>query len=70
MTLPNLLDRLHDGALLITPGDRLDVLLAALFAHALGTLPSVAGIVLTGGLRPPDGSCADRRRRGACRRSC
>ena len=54
MTVPNLLDRLTDGALLITPGDRADVLLTALFAHASRTLPSVAGVVLTGGLRPPD----------------
>lgn len=54
MTVPNLLERLSDGALLITPGDRADVLLTALFAHASRTLPSVAGVVLTGGLRPPD----------------
>ena len=39
---------------MITPGDRIDVLLAALFAHASTALPSPAGIVLTGGLRPPD----------------
>jgi phosphate acetyltransferase len=54
MTLPNLLDRLHDGALVITPGDRHDVLLGALYAHASSTLPAVSGIVLTGGLRPPE----------------
>ena len=54
MTVPNLLDRLTDGALLITPGDRADVLLTALFAHASRTLPSVAGVVLTGGLLPPE----------------
>jgi phosphate acetyltransferase len=54
MTLPNLLERMKDGALLITPGDRADVLLAALFSHASTSLPSPAGIMLTGGLRPPD----------------
>jgi phosphate acetyltransferase len=53
MTVPNLLDRLTDGVLVITPGDRADVLLAARFAHASRTLPSIAGVVLTGGLRPP-----------------
>jgi phosphate acetyltransferase len=53
MTLPNLLERLSDGALVITPGDRLDVLLGAQFAHASPALPAVSGIVLTGGLRPP-----------------
>jgi phosphate acetyltransferase len=53
MTVPNLLEHLHDGTLLITPGDRIDVLLAALYAHASALLPSIAGIVLTGGIRPP-----------------
>jgi phosphate acetyltransferase len=55
MTAPHVLERLYDGALLITPGDRVDVLLAALFAHGAPALPTVAGIVLTGGERPPDG---------------
>ncbi len=54
MTLPNLMERITDGAVLITPGDRADVLLAAIFAHASTALPSPAGVVLTGGLRPPD----------------
>ncbi len=54
MTLPNLMERITDGAVLITPGDRADVLLAAMFAHASTALPSPAGVVLTGGLRPPD----------------
>jgi phosphate acetyltransferase len=53
MTLPNLLERLTDGALLIAPGDRADVLLAAYFAQASRRVPAVSGIVLTGGLRPP-----------------
>ncbi|HEX6022748.1 MAG TPA: phosphate acetyltransferase [Solirubrobacter sp.] len=54
MTLPNLMERILDGAVLITPGDRADVLLAAIFAHASTALPSPAGVVLTGGFRPPD----------------
>jgi len=54
MTLPNLMDRITDGAVLITPGDRAEVLLAAMFAHASTVLPSPAGVVLTGGLRPPE----------------
>ncbi|CAA9546043.1 MAG: BioD-like N-terminal domain / Phosphate acetyltransferase [uncultured Thermoleophilia bacterium] len=53
MTLPNLLDRLLDDIVVITPGDRADVLLGVLAAHASGALPAPAGIVLTGGLRPP-----------------
>jgi phosphate acetyltransferase len=54
MTLPNLMARITDGAVLITPGDRADVLLAAMFAHASTVLPSPAAVILTGGLRPPD----------------
>ena len=54
MTLPNLMERITDGAVLITPGDRAEVLLAAMFAHASTELPSPAGVVLTGGLRPPE----------------
>ena len=54
MTLPNLMDRIEEGSLLITPGDRSEVLLAALFAHASTQLPSPAGVILTGGLRPPE----------------
>ena len=54
MTLPNLMERIVDGAVLITPGDRSEVLLAAMFAHASTELPSPAAVVLTGGLRPPE----------------
>ena len=54
MTLPNVLERLYDGALVITPGDRTDVLMAALYAHGAPGLPAVSGVVLTGGLRPPE----------------
>ncbi len=44
MTLPNLMERITEGSLLITPGDRAEVLLAALFAHASSVLPSPAGV--------------------------
>ena len=52
MTLPNLLDRLFEGAIVITGGDRADVVLGVLMAHASGTLPALSGVILTGGLRP------------------
>ena len=54
MTLPNLLDRLTDGALVITAGDRADVILGVLTAHASKTFPALSGVILTGGLRPAD----------------
>jgi BioD-like phosphotransacetylase family protein len=42
------------GTLLITPGDREDILLAAGAVTAPQNPDSMAGIVLTGGLRPSD----------------
>ena len=54
MTLPNLLERLADGAVVITPGDRADVLLGVLLATRVAArCPRSPAIVLTGGLRPP-----------------
>jgi phosphate acetyltransferase len=50
-TVPTLLDHLHDGGLLITPGDRSDLILAAHAAHLAGRA-ALAGLVLTLGLRP------------------
>jgi phosphate acetyltransferase len=52
MELPNFLDYLVEGTLVITPGDRSDILLGSLMADAASTYPRVAGVLLTGGLRP------------------
>ncbi|WP_460524984.1 phosphate acetyltransferase [Flindersiella endophytica] len=54
MTLPNLLDHLADGAVVITAGDRADVLLGLLLAHRAEGFPALAAIVLSGGLEPPE----------------
>ncbi|WP_298332310.1 phosphate acetyltransferase [Haloactinopolyspora sp.] len=54
MTLPNVLDRLIEDGVLITPSDRSDVLLGVLMAHASTTFPSLAGVVLNGGFALPD----------------
>ncbi|MFG1989110.1 phosphate acetyltransferase [Actinoplanes sp. NPDC048988] len=51
--VPALLDHLTDGALLITPGDRADLLVAASAAHAAGNV-TLAGLVLTLGERPDE----------------
>lgn len=53
MSLEHLLDRLADGAIVITPGDRSDVLLGLLMAHAANGFPSLAGVILNGGFTPP-----------------
>ncbi len=52
MQLPSFLQRTRNGALVITSGDRADVIVACLAAAASESSPSVAGIVLTGGLDP------------------
>jgi len=49
--VPTLLEHLTDGALLITPGDRADLLVAASAAHAAGNV-TLAGLVLTLGEQP------------------
>ena len=56
MTAARIKDQLGAGALLITPGDREDLLLAALeFQPKRSTDSKLAGIVLTDGLRPQPG---------------
>jgi phosphate acetyltransferase len=50
MTVPNALRAFVPGALVITPGDRSDILLAAALAVVGGT--PLAGLLLTGGLEP------------------
>jgi len=49
-TIPNLISALTPGCLIVTPGDRTDVLLAACMAALNGT--PLAGIVLTGNYIP------------------
>ena len=49
MSMENVLVRLSEGAIVVVPGDRSEVLLAVLTAHASETFPSLAGIVLNGG---------------------
>jgi phosphate acetyltransferase len=53
MRIRNYLGYLKNNALLITPGDRSDVILSALQAHQSQNYPSIAGLLLTGGLKPP-----------------
>ena len=52
MGLPNFLDHLVEGTLVITPGDRSDIILGSLLADAASTYPRVSGLLLTGGLKP------------------
>jgi BioD-like phosphotransacetylase family protein len=52
MAVHNALPFFKNGVLLITPGDREDLILAAATAMLKETGQTLAGIVLTGGLRP------------------
>ncbi|MGW2202995.1 phosphate acetyltransferase [Streptomyces sp. NPDC001774] len=51
--LPNLLNALTPGCLVVTPGDRADIVVGALAAHSAGT-PPIAGVLLTLNERPSD----------------
>jgi phosphate acetyltransferase len=54
MHLPHFLERIEDGDLIITPGDRADVILASLATTVSDTSPNISGLLLTGGLMPED----------------
>ena len=54
MQLRNYLTRIQDNALVVTPGDRADIILGALQANASTNYPKIAGIVLTGSLIPEE----------------
>ncbi|MER7833623.1 phosphate acetyltransferase [Streptomyces sp. NPDC095602] len=51
--LPNFLGALTPGCLVVTPGDRADLVVGALAAHSAGT-PPIAGVLLTLNEQPSD----------------
>ncbi|MDX6284181.1 MAG: phosphate acetyltransferase [Kribbellaceae bacterium] len=53
MTMPNVLDRLFDGAAVITAADRPEVVVGVLMAHASQNFPQVSAIFLNGGFALP-----------------
>jgi phosphate acetyltransferase len=54
MQLRNYLNHLREDGLVITPGDRADIILGALQANESVNYPSISGIVLTGNIIPED----------------
>ena len=52
MQLRNYLTHFKENALVITPGDRADIILGALQANISKNYPKISGIILTGGLIP------------------
>lgn len=49
MSVDNVLPRLTEGAVVVVPGDRSEVVLGAVMAHLSQTFPMLAGIILNGG---------------------
>lgn len=52
MQLRNFLDHIKENGLVITPGDRADLILGTLQAHISKNYPKISGMILTGGLLP------------------
>ena len=56
MNVDHFVEHLVDGALVIVPGDRFDILAATLATAVAPEIPSVAGVLLTGGQTLGDGT--------------
>jgi len=54
MQLWNVLTRISNGQMVITPGDRADVIVGCLSALSSSYMPSITGIILTGGMIPQE----------------
>lgn len=52
MLIPDFLDYVQDGDLIITPGDRADIILASLLTYHSKSYPQIAGLLLTGHQEP------------------
>ena len=52
MQAPNYLKTVHNNTLIIVPGDRSEILMAAALANHSPSCPNISGVVLTAGLLP------------------
>lgn len=52
MHIGNFLEYIRQGSLVITPGDREDIILSCLASRLSSQYPDISGIVLTGGIEP------------------
>jgi phosphate acetyltransferase len=52
MQIDNFLGYIEAGTLVVTPGDRSDIILTSLGSRLSSSFPDISGIVLTGGLMP------------------
>lgn len=54
MQVPNFLNHIKENVLIVTPGDRGDIIIGSLQANLSTSYPKVAGIVLTAGSEPEE----------------
>ncbi|CAB4570552.1 unannotated protein [freshwater metagenome] len=54
MSAEHVLERLKDRAVVVTPGDRTDVIVPLIMADQAETFPTLSGIILNGGFELPD----------------
>lgn len=54
MQVPNFLNYIRENVVIITPGDRGDIIISALQANLSTSYPKVAGIILTAGYEPEE----------------
>ncbi len=54
MQVPNFLNYLQENVLIVTPGDRGDIIIAALQANLSRSYPKISGIVLSAGFEPEE----------------
>ena len=54
MHVPNFLNHIKENVLIVTPGDRGDIIIGSLQANLSTSYPKVAGIVLTAGTEPEE----------------
>jgi phosphate acetyltransferase len=52
MQLPDFLSHIEEGSLIITPGDRADIILGSIISYTSRSYPAIAGILLSGGQEP------------------
>ncbi len=50
MQIGNFLEYIKEGSLIITPGDRSDIIIASLASRISSAYPNIAGILITGGI--------------------
>ena len=54
MLLPDFLTYVEDSSLIITPGDRSDIILGSLMSYPSRAYPQIAGLLLSGDLQPAE----------------